>query len=189
MPAFLSASRLSTALALAAVACSTVPVLADSRPGGLDGRRNTTMSYSAETGPQAAAAPLVDAGPTGVGVVGDSAASCRPPRCHRQPVRITGPGRVGALRVDVAWQSPSSDINVYLLNPRGEEVAHCGASAGGTEASVLLSATNVASGVYTVVTIFRLTAGDRLTGVVKYPGRALATSVTDLDRNGCPTLT
>ncbi|HVF21259.1 MAG TPA: hypothetical protein VNA14_13600 [Mycobacteriales bacterium] len=111
---------------------------------------------------------------------------CAPPRCLRFDF-IFAPvaGVTGDLVVHSTWGNRLTDVDLYLADDAGKQVASC-AFTGGTGEIFAVPADKLVKGKkYTVIADFFRSVGEEVTASVEYPAAYKASGTTPYDWMDC----
>jgi len=144
-------------------------------PKVLDGKKVTKLEVKSNGGNQQ---HDVESAATGFGLLGSSSPyKCvAPTACLRYDFVFKPDGITGNVVFRTAWVNRQSDMDLYVYDKAGKEVAHCGAGVGVGEAVSIAGDKLVSGDKYTVIVNYYRSFGDDVTTTVEFPATLAASS-------------
>ena len=156
-------------------AAIAVAVLGLAMPGSaeqtkvLDGKKTTKIELKGNGGNQQ---HDVDAALSGFGLLGSTDYfKCKAPEeCLRLDFIYKPDNIVGDLLVTAKWQNRQSDMDLYLFNKEGKQVAYCGGPVGTGEFLTVPAAKLTSGEKYTLIVTYYRSFGDDVVATAELPG-------------------
>ena len=151
--------RLYAVVAIAALGL-TMPSSAE-EPKKLDGTKTKKIEVKGNGGDQQHDDEFILGGP--------ERTKCADPRCLRVDFIYAPDNVAGDVVFHGTWTNPQSDMDIYVVDKDGKDIAHCGGSVG-TGEILSIKGTDMKSGEkYTFIVDYYRSFGDEVTATIEFP--------------------